>query len=107
MSLVATNTILSLASNTSSMHANQLVGRSSSLSLASASSSSSAAAVTSVSSASAKQLVELAAEQKNVNYYLCLFHYQLIRILYLISKYSMKSVRPYSFFDTKVHNSYS
>ena len=31
-----------------------------------------------------KPLVEVAAEQKHVNYHLCLFHYQLVRILYLI-----------------------
>jgi hypothetical protein len=49
-----------------------------------------------------KPLVEIAAEQKHVNYHLCLFHYQLLRILYLIAKYDMKSVRPYAFFDTKV-----
>jgi hypothetical protein len=55
-------------------------------------------------SSSSKLLVELASEQKHVNYHLCLFHYQLIRILYLISKYNMKSVRPLSFFDTKVKN---
>ena len=49
-----------------------------------------------------KQLVETAAEQKHINYYLCLFHYQLIRILYLIIKYNIKSAKPLSFFDTKV-----
>jgi hypothetical protein len=49
-----------------------------------------------------KQLAETASEQKPVNYHLCLFQYQLIRILYLIIKYSMKSARPLSFFDTKV-----
>ena len=49
-----------------------------------------------------KQLVETAAEQKHVNYYLCLFHYQLIRILYLIIKYNIKSAKPLAFFDTKV-----
>ncbi len=48
-----------------------------------------------------KQLVELAAEQKHVNYSLCLFHSQLIRILYLIVRYNMKLVRPLAFFDTK------
>ncbi len=52
--------------------------------------------------ANSKQLVELAAEQKHINYFLCLFHYQLIRILYLIIKYNIKSAKPYSFFDTKV-----
>lgn len=51
---------------------------------------------------SSKQLVELAAEQKFVNYHLCAFHYQLIRMLYLIIKFNMKPVKPYSFFDTKV-----
>lgn len=54
------------------------------------------------SSEKCKQLVELAAEQKPINYHLCLFQYQLIRILLLIVKYKMKSVKPYSFFDTKV-----
>ena len=49
-----------------------------------------------------KQLVELAAEQKSINYFLCLFHSQLIRILYLTAKYNIKSVKPLSFFDTKV-----
>jgi hypothetical protein len=53
------------------------------------------------SSSSSKQLVELAAEQKQANYHLCLFHYQLVRILYLITKYNMKTVHPYAFFDTK------
>lgn len=48
-----------------------------------------------------KQFVELAADQKHVNYFLCLFQMQLIRILYLIIKYNMKHTRPYSFFDTK------
>ena len=50
-----------------------------------------------------KLFVELAAEQKHVNYHLCLFHYQLIRILYLIVKYNMKPVRPLQFFDPKVY----
>ena len=54
------------------------------------------------STSSPKLLVELASEQKHVNYHLCLFHYQLIRILYLIAKYNMKSVKTLSFFDTKV-----
>ena len=54
------------------------------------------------SSNASKLFVEQAAEQKNINYHLCLFHYQLIRILYLIVKYNMKSVKPLSFFDTKV-----
>lgn len=49
-----------------------------------------------------KQLVELAAEQKHVNYHLCLFHYQLVRILYLVIKYNIKPVKIFSFFDTKV-----
>lgn len=48
-----------------------------------------------------KQLVELAAEQKYVNYHLCSFHCQLVRILYLVIKYNIKPVKPYSFFDTK------
>ena len=51
---------------------------------------------------SSKLFVELASEQKHVNYHLCLFHYQLIRILYLIAKYNMKPVKLLSFFDTKV-----
>lgn len=55
-----------------------------------------------IKNSSSKQLVEMAAEQKHVNYQLCLFQYQLIRILFLIVKYKMKSVRPYQFFDTKV-----
>lgn len=74
---ISTNMILSLASNTSAL------------------------SVEKPKSAS-KQLVELAAEQKHINYNLCSFHYQLIRILYLIAKYNMKSVKPYAFFDTKV-----
>jgi hypothetical protein len=56
----------------------------------------------SITTSKNKQLVEIAAEQKHVNYFLCLFHSQLIRILYLITKYDMKSTRPLSFFDTKV-----
>ena len=51
---------------------------------------------------SSKQFVELAAEQKYVNYHLCLFHYQLVRILFFIMKYSMKLIRPLALFDTKV-----
>ena len=50
-----------------------------------------------------KLLVELAAEQKHVNYHLCLFQYQLIRILFLIVKYKIKPAKPYSFYDTKVN----
>ena len=49
-----------------------------------------------------KLLVEVASEQKPINYHLCLFHYQHIRILYLVVKYNMKNIKPYSFFDTKV-----
>ena len=51
---------------------------------------------------SSKQLVETAAEQKHINYHLCLFHNQLVKILYLIVKYNIKPVKPLSFFDTKV-----
>jgi hypothetical protein len=54
------------------------------------------------SSNSSKQLVEKAAEQKHINYHLCLFHTQLVKILYLIVKYNIKPVKPLSFFDTKV-----
>lgn len=49
-----------------------------------------------------KPLVEIASDQKHINYHLCLFQYQIVRILYLIQKYNLKSVRPLSFFDTKV-----
>ncbi|RNA40948.1 rab3 GTPase-activating non-catalytic subunit-like, partial [Brachionus plicatilis] len=44
-----------------------------------------------IKNSSNKQLVELAAEQKPVNYHLCLFQYQLIRILYLIGKLALFS----------------
>jgi hypothetical protein len=50
-----------------------------------------------------KQLIELASEQKHINYQLCLFQYQLLRILFLAIKYNMKSVKPFSFYDTKVN----
>ena len=51
---------------------------------------------------SSKQLVEVASEQKHVNYHLCLFQYQLVRILYLTIRYNLKSVRPLSaIFDSK------
>jgi hypothetical protein len=53
-------------------------------------------------SISNKQLVESAAEQKHINFHICLLQYQLIRIIYLIIKYNMKSVKPLTFFDTKV-----
>jgi hypothetical protein len=53
-----------------------------------------------------KQLVEQAAEQKHVNYHLCVFHYQLIRILFFIMKFNIKPTRPFAYFDTKVLKNY-
>ena len=48
-----------------------------------------------------KQVIEQAAEQKHVNYHLCVFHSQLIRILYFIMKFKIKPTRPFAYFDAK------
>jgi hypothetical protein len=60
------------------------------------------ASLATASATSNKQLVELAAEQKYINYHLCLFHYQFIRLLYFLIKYNIKPVRALAFYDTKV-----
>lgn len=85
---VSTNMLLSLSNNDTSLALSKTKPSSSSLS--------------SMSGSGSKQLVELAAEQKHVNYHLCAFHYQLVRMLFLIIKFNMKPVKPFAFFDTKV-----
>lgn len=48
-----------------------------------------------------KSLSEKSAEQKHINYHLCLFHTQLVRVLLFIIKFNIKTIRPLSLYDTK------
>ena len=98
LNIIPTNVFLSFPS--SSSPSNDLVSESTSTTTMTTSNTTSTTAQNSIIN-STKPLVELACEQKYVNYHLCLFQYQLIRILYLTIRYNLKSVRPLSFFDTK------
>ncbi|CAF0721618.1 unnamed protein product [Didymodactylos carnosus] len=51
-------------------------------------------------------VIELIMEQKQVNPHLVWHHYKLIRLLYYIMYYHMKSIKPMSMFDTKGINAF-
>jgi len=49
-------------------------------------------------------LVELAVEQKEANTDLVEHHYVFCALLHAVLAFSLKSIKPFSLYDTKVHN---